>query len=141
MPTMRFAVCGSAMILGAVIGCGTLENVTGGPRDLDGFPLPGQGVRAYGGVRVYLDQIARSWHNAPSLQDDPKGGGPVVAGMEALVAACILAIDLPLTAIGDTLTLPYTLPVEEEHRRLDRPSKNLDAPTVTPTAASQPTLP
>jgi uncharacterized protein YceK len=65
-------------------GCGTASNFYGRAPD----------ARVYGGVRqdwaslqmVARDETAMSWPYAP-----------------------LVAVDLPLSAVGDTLTLPYTL--------------------------------
>ncbi len=64
-------------------GCGTLSNVT------DQAPA----VRAYGGVQ-------RDWEVLKMAQEDDSGI------MWAFVPS--LVVDLPLSVVGDTLTLPYT---------------------------------
>jgi uncharacterized protein YceK len=70
-------------VLPVLGGCGTLSNIT------DQAPA----VRAYGGVQ-------RDWMLLTMAQEDDSGI------MWAFVPA--LAVDLPLSVVGDTLTLPYT---------------------------------
>lgn len=82
MRTWRiWAAAAVAPVLG---GCGTMSNLT------DQAPA----VRAYGGVQ-------RDWMVLKMAQEDDSG---ILWG-----AIPSLAIDLPLSVVGDTLTLPYTL--------------------------------
>jgi uncharacterized protein YceK len=77
-------------------GCGTLNNL---PRpEPVTFLGPGSpGSRTYGGVRAEWDAITGPHY-------DPKY--PLILSM-CLVP--MVALDLPLTLVGDTITLPYTL--------------------------------
>ena len=74
-------VCAGAALCS---GCGTLLNTA--------YFLPCEGgQRVYGGVRLDWDAAVENNGNTPAL------------------AAAVLLADLPLSLVGDTLTLPYTL--------------------------------
>jgi uncharacterized protein YceK len=87
--TRRGVLWAVSMALPALAGCGTLVNL-------------GQQRAVYGGVRseaVLLSLL-------PDMAEAAKEGvspGSVLSGKTFLVA------DLPLSAVGDTLTLPFTL--------------------------------
>ncbi len=87
-----------AVALLASTGCGTVVNLV----------TPAHEGKVYGGVRNDLDLIEKIFEGQPS---DTNPGGAAVMLMLAVIALPFL--DLPLSAIGDTLTLPIT-------RRLDR---------------------
>ena len=76
-------------------GCGTVANLRPPSESIAGDPVK----LVYGGVRSNVEVI-RSNLNPPRLPD---------LGMMAGVAVAWCFMDLPLTAVGDTLTLPYTL--------------------------------
>jgi len=102
-------------------GCGTIANMQPG-----GWIAPtGTGdeeTRVYGGVKD--DTIAiRNWATA-------------VANGEQDSAARLLvwSLDLPLSAIGDTLTLPYTMKHQPPAPGSDQPSTTPDTSrSATPT--------
>ena len=91
-------------------GCGTLLNFTAIPpahpdaetllaNSSAGMPAAKE---IYGGV--YIDALAgKGWFEEATL-DPPK----------ALLGHYVWTVDLPLSAIGDTLTLPFTIPAEVE---------------------------
>ncbi len=91
----------AALATAALSGCGTMGNLAGccvsGPHEI------------YGGVR--LDAKA-AWES----------GGEAVhtKGLESLghvaEAVCFLALDLPLSAVADTVTLPITIPTAIEKK-------------------------
>jgi uncharacterized protein YceK len=84
-----------ALAVAALAGCGTCIN-------LGGEPLTGGGTReVYGGVAWDASVVSNT------LQD---GGLPYI-----LVGAYLLAVDLPLSAVADTLTLPLTIPALKTH--------------------------
>lgn len=110
-----------AAVLPFLGGCGTLSNVT------DQAPA----VRAYGGVQ-------RDWEVLKMAREDDTGI------MWAFVPS--LVVDLPLSVVGDTLTLPYTASTHFRrtlfNERLDfrqeaaAPSENRSAASpVTPATA------
>jgi hypothetical protein len=85
-------------------GCGTLYNHEIGPCPRcrpDTF-------RVYGGVRKDVEMVTAGFRAEP-------GDGPRVALFP--LAAAFLAVDLPLSAAGDTLTLPITIPAALQRRR------------------------
>ena len=98
-------MCGRKMLVGAALvaalggGCGTVDNVR---RPV--YPLPNssnaQVCRIYGGVRGDFGVMTEyPWRTTPSVIDYV--ALPAMAG-----------VDLVLSAIGDTITLPYTCGVE-----------------------------
>jgi uncharacterized protein YceK len=76
-------------------GCGTMGN-------LWSCCSGSGGERIYGGVckdvQLVAEGVAQGFH--------PDEDGPWFP----LAAACLMTLDLPLSAIGDTLTLPLTIP-------------------------------
>jgi uncharacterized protein YceK len=84
--------CRTAWIAGlvaaaALSGCGTFNNLT---RSEEGVPL------AYGGVRgEWSDLTGMRWDHEYAFVN--------------LIWLPMLAVDLPLTTVGDTITLPYVL--------------------------------
>jgi uncharacterized protein YceK len=90
----------------ALTGCGTLSNLQEKPsmffpRNDDAPPN-----RIYGGVRISAEQ---GWHGL-------KGGAEPVAGTYRWV------VDVPLSAVADTLTLPVTIPAALERAATPRES-------------------
>ena len=85
------------LTLGAITllagGCGTVANTAVLP------PEEG-GKQVYGGVRV-------DWEAARHVVAEISGDYP---RSPFLFVSGLLAVDLPLSAIGDTVTLPYTIP-------------------------------
>ncbi len=100
-----------AVLAAALCGCGTAVNV---------FNVSGAPARAiYGGVRQDAENGTRHLTEAfsgpaPSFSKMPKP--PSAAGDFASKTFCVacglgmLAIDLPVSAVTDTLTLPVTVP-------------------------------
>ncbi len=94
-------------------GCGTLRNLDFG--SCCSGERPGS-HRVFGGVRGDLESAGATVGNA--------AGGPGSfaerAGLVALAVAVtvpVTAIDLPLSAVGDTLTLPLTIPTASHEER------------------------
>ena len=94
------------IILMFLLGCGTIESLRDGGRTKDehcklkpvGLP-PDRGSPVYSGVK---------WHFA----DDPRP--KISTNCSTLPAGCVNrcwlnVIDLPLSAVADTVLLPYTL--------------------------------
>jgi uncharacterized protein YceK len=85
---------GGIIFLSALSGCGTVSNLS------SGNPQP------YGGVTADLERCSSVWH--PKL---PHGWFPgemvLVTGAQAAIFSAHV-IDVPLSAVGDTLTLPLT---------------------------------
>jgi uncharacterized protein YceK len=107
----KAAACLAAVLAIVVAGCGTVVNCTS---------LDGPAARSiYGGVRQDAENGSRHLGEAfsgpaPSFTEMPK---PPSASRDfaskSFCAACgvsMLAIDLPVSAVADTLTLPVTVP-------------------------------
>ena len=91
-------------LLAAVLllcGCGTVANLSLGARQ--GW----KNAYVYGGVRRDIksesDWIDHSWTWGKNLD--------VIQDIGSVVGVALVGIDIPLSAIGDTLTLPITVPV------------------------------
>ena len=80
-------------------GCGTVANIT-----LSGPPSTGGSMKVYGGVRRDMD-IVRDCTTNP---DHPKDNAKAICFATAVTVA---ALDLPLSVVADTITLPITIPV------------------------------
>lgn len=106
----KATACVAALFAAVLCGCGTMVNC---------FNLNGAAARAvYGGVRQDAENGRRHLceafsPTAPSFSEMPK---PPSAGRDlaakTFCAACgvsMLAIDLPVSAVADTLTLPVTV--------------------------------
>jgi uncharacterized protein YceK len=91
----RLAVCGAALAV-LMSGCGTAANT------LWFIPEEG-GKRVYGGVQVDANVFQESVRQVSSSEDLPTLA-------RALRDATLTAVDLPLSAVADTLTLPITIP-------------------------------
>jgi uncharacterized protein YceK len=82
---------GLVLFLCAAGGCGTVSNVTGHEPWLIGLP-PERPITPFGGVDNDVRWMSRG------IQPDRCEPGPIVAG----------AVDMPLSFVGDVLTLPWT---------------------------------
>jgi uncharacterized protein YceK len=83
-------------------GCGTPANTV--------WLNPGEGgKRVYGGVRVDLQSIETATTGSTGIC---VGGEEVKDRKRQVGTLLFFALDLPFSAIGDTLTLPYTLASE-----------------------------
>jgi uncharacterized protein YceK len=82
-------------------GCGTVANLETGARQ--GW----KNAYIYGGVRRDIqsekDWIAHSWTWGKNLD--------VIQDIGSAVGVVLVGIDVPISAVGDTLTLPLTVPV------------------------------
>lgn len=93
----------AALWVGALFlcGCGTVANLTTGARQ--GW----NNAYIYGGVRRDIksetDWIDHSWTSGKKLD--------VIQNIGSVVGVVLVGIDMPLSAIGDTLTLPATIPI------------------------------
>ena len=103
-----------ALTAGA-LGCGTIHNVKHPTRPPAGNPNASVCV-IYGGLRGDWEAITEyNWKEPPSYAD-------------YVVVPLLCALDLLLTAGGDTVTLPYT--VGGEVARFVRPSPSPDPPAL-----------
>ena len=122
----RCGTAGVALVVTLCAGCGTMENFA---RPEDGGPRP---MEVYGGV-------TRSAENVKGLFS----GEPIAAAI-----SLFLVPDIALSAIGDTITLPVTVPIaitravddsindyyfpEKKPAPQNRESQVLDAQSLTP---------
>ena len=88
------AVCVVCLALAAVSGCGTFGNLGGG------------NPKVYGGVR---EMAPMGWSFCFHNDSTPKHPDPSLGGLEFCIGTYFLLIDTPLSAVGDTVTLPYIL--------------------------------
>ena len=122
------AVAGLALLNG---GCGTAVNT------LWLAPFEG-GQRVYGGVRADLDVMRRT---VAGESDITVSGEQVKAtSREQIRSILFLTLDLPLSVIGDTLTLPYTLAVAVR-RSFDKSDGRPDPDKLPPPSSEPATRP
>jgi uncharacterized protein YceK len=113
------AACVAALALTAVSGCGTLVNVTA-PEENPKHSFP-EGTQVYGGVR-----FSQLQGECMLKESSEPYWTPGWATFEVVMGNYFLFLDTPLSAVGDTLTLPYVLYL---HAHKDRPA---DKPPTTP---------
>jgi uncharacterized protein YceK len=103
------------LLVFALGGCGTVNNLRSPPKkDKDSPNAEVVGTKAvYGGVgldaRVGTELLAAAFGKERQAQESlfvAAVDGPCKVG----VGAWLLAVDLPLSAVADTLTLPVTVP-------------------------------
>jgi uncharacterized protein YceK len=88
-------------ILPVLSGCGTLRNLPDNRNGADSAPR-----QVYGGVQI--DVRSASYCIQDAIGEIPPFPAAAPAVLFALGTYTLL-VDLPVTAIGDTLTLPYVL--------------------------------
>jgi uncharacterized protein YceK len=122
----RAAALGIAVLF--LSGCGTVANLETGAR---------QGWRnalIYGGVRRDVQSagkwIDHSWTWGDNLD--------VVQDIGTVVGVGLVGVDIPLSAIGDTLTLPVTVPIALWNNSVNRTSYSRKTSTTPPTVATVP---
>jgi uncharacterized protein YceK len=99
---MRSAAVGAAeLILAGLTGCGTASNLSP-PRKATQVVIPEQRFAVFGGVVNDVNQVKWVWQQP---------------GVDGKVTAPFVALDIPLSVVGDALTLPVTaaaafLPIE-----------------------------
>jgi uncharacterized protein YceK len=114
------AVMVSVIVASVATGCGTVHNLVH-PTELAQEVTPGEPVRQiYGGVNAEWTSL-KKWDYEPE------------AVPFALLFKAATCIDLPFTLIGDTLTLPYTIPAD-----VRRSIKEFYFPDDTTTRTTQP---
>ena len=140
----RVAACLAAVLASALCGCGTMVNCVGwnGPA----------GREIYGGVKQDAvngkSHIAEAF-NGPTPSFSPYPDKPDTGShpfMKSFCASCgigMLAVDLPISAVADTLTLPVTVPAtlmkKIDKPKPKKPSKPGQARVIKPEKA--PTMP
>jgi uncharacterized protein YceK len=92
----KLTICGAAGLAVALVGCGTVANTV--------WLAPYEGgQKIFGGVRVDVAAAKGCFEEASRAEDSAdrlKSGSKAVA---------FGALDLPLSLVADTLTLPYTI--------------------------------
>jgi uncharacterized protein YceK len=119
----RTAALGTAVLL--LCGCGTIANLETGARQ--GW----KNTVIYGGVRRDVQSagkwIDHSWTWGDNLD--------VIQDIGTVVGVGLVGIDIPLSAVGDTLTLPVTVPIALWSNSVNRTSYRRNTPAATPAAA------
>jgi uncharacterized protein YceK len=109
----------------AAVGCGTFINLIPEHHKY-GRPGP-RPLKVYGGVQTDFDFGTETM--AKAFQgEQPRSLGPVAkvlgAGYIAGMGAWFLVVDLPLSAVADTLTLPVTIPAAMKNDQADAQTGN-----------------
>jgi uncharacterized protein YceK len=123
--TLVFLLAATVPVLS---GCGTVVNLSrpGGNPFYEFRSQP----EIYGGV---CEDMRWAW---TLVSDSPSGSYPVAGKVAQLVVApCVLCIDLPLSAVADTLTLPLTVRSALHENNL-HPASALEQQMVTPVDAT-----
>ncbi len=89
--------CVAAVVLSVLSGCGTVRNIDTFSGSIDADPRYRPVPSVYGGVKMDAAAEARI---AKRVGEQP---------MLEIIGMGLLAADLPISVIGDTLTLPYVL--------------------------------
>jgi hypothetical protein len=95
----------------SVMGCGTFYNMDGRVQ-MNSPPTPARALRVYGGVRRDAEWLTTTYE----YQFLP---GQAIDSVKVLgygADACLTSVDLALSAVGDTLTLPLTIPAALERK-------------------------
>jgi uncharacterized protein YceK len=124
-----FVACAATLVLSAASGCGTVMNLTEERSPTEPMSTSSKPRSPYGGVGYDLD--VGSWS--------------LLAGPIGWVECACLVVDTPLSAVADTLTLPYVLYARAQEKKAEKVDKqdreHPSAGTVIPTSASGPALP
>ena len=113
----RTCALGASLLLWAAGGCGTLYN-----HEISPCPKSRSDTfRVYGGVRKDLEEVATAFVPGGSADPDHMTGRPALVATGMLY----LAVDLPLSAVGDTVLLPITVPaaLRKDQALSDAPSQ------------------
>jgi uncharacterized protein YceK len=108
----------AAALVCALGGCGTIGNLTDPSK-----------TKPFGGV--LRDSEASGWL-MNQFSDAPKKPAAETAGL--VLAVPIISIDLPLSLVADTVTLPITIPVSLFRQGQPQPSPTQAPGPMTPTA-------
>ena len=131
MPVCRIACLAPIALL--FCGCGTLVNLEGMPTLMSGATQDPARV-AYGGMLIdlYAAPHLFSWDSSTDNEkSEPflsQVGRSINQFDEHLIFAALLAIDFPLSLVGDTLTLPITIPKTWERLRSQSSGETTTSP-------------
>jgi len=130
--------CLAALLACGPGGCGTIVNLSASP-----------GKEIYGGVKQDAlsgsDHLAEAFSRStcPTFSPVPERPSP---GKEALIKSfcagcgvCMWAVDLPISAVADTLTLPVTVPAALA-KKPDRSPRKRPAKSARPYAGPMPAV-
>jgi uncharacterized protein YceK len=128
--------CLAAGLFAALSGCGTAVNCLSfsgsPPREIYG------GVKqdAQSGTDHLAEAFSRSCPSFSPLPDNSPSLGTklMTRSFCAGCGLCMLAVDLPVSAVADTLTLPVTIPAALRKGKSNHPPKRRAATTQTPAA-------
>src|SRR5947209_780641 len=89
-------------------GCGTFGNT---------FIPCGGGTRphVYGGVENDLRMLESGWDPYETEEEKSAALRPLTRGAYAVLSTLLVAADLPLSIVGDTITLPWILATNGYH--------------------------
>jgi uncharacterized protein YceK len=117
--------CLAAGLAFALGGCGTIVNLNGSP-----------GKEIYGGVKQdalsgsdhFVEAFSSSCPTFSPVPENPSLGKKVlIKSFCAGCGVCMWVVDLPISAVADTLTLPVTIPAaltkKPDNRARKRPQK------------------
>jgi uncharacterized protein YceK len=133
-------VCQGGVLAFMLGGCGTVVNCV----NVNGTPAK----QIYGGVRQDArngkDHLAEAFSGScPSFSPYPEQPSPgkelMTRSFCAGCGVCMLAIDLPVCAVADTLTLPVTIPATLMNRKA-RPKRNNPPNAARTPAATMPVV-
>ncbi len=100
----RLAACAAAAALSAASGCGTVMNLTEKQSPTAGMSTSSKPRSPYGGVGYDLDMS--QWL--------------LLAGPIGWAGSAFLIADTPLSAVADTVTLPYVLKARDQERQTEK---------------------
>ncbi len=97
------AVCAGLLLFsGLTAGCGTVTNLV--------LPGPEEGGKTpFGGVRQDKQCMEKAASGELAFTKHPAPKPPMQEQQPQVVLALLCAADIPLSLVGDVLTLPYTL--------------------------------
>ena len=90
---MHGKLLGTMLLILTLCGCGTMDNMAGRPSS----------TRVYGGVRQDVKDAAQSTGAVFRAQD-------TAAFSNAIGSGAVRVLDVPFSAVADTVTLPVTVP-------------------------------
>ncbi|HZU37126.1 MAG TPA: hypothetical protein VFA18_14490 [Gemmataceae bacterium] len=113
----------ASLVALATTGCGTVCNLAGGVAHPDKEP------RIYGGIQRDVEVLESLLTDQPPkdglIQPGEGQGGAILAGC----IICLCVADPILSFVGDTLTLPITIPLQQRRNARDA---ELNRPVAVP---------
>jgi uncharacterized protein YceK len=113
------ALCLAAALTCAPCGCGTVRNLSPPEKTVEAPTLRPAPNEIYGGVAIDA-RVGAGWLAAPFVE---KYGAEVGACERLFDTTCktgiglfVLGVDMPLSAVADTLSLPITVPATVQNR-------------------------